>query len=35
VDAIFAEVNQFVGGVEAFDDQTVAVIKIKDTAQKK
>ena len=34
VDAIFAEVNQFVGGVEAFDDQTVAVIKIKDTAQK-
>ncbi len=34
VDAIFAEVNQFVGGVEAFDDQTVAIIKIKDTAQK-
>jgi sigma-B regulation protein RsbU (phosphoserine phosphatase) len=28
VDAVFAEVNRFVGSVEAFDDQTVAVLKI-------
>jgi sigma-B regulation protein RsbU (phosphoserine phosphatase) len=30
VDAVFAEVNKFVGHVEAFDDQTVAVLKIKE-----
>ncbi len=35
VDAIFAEVNRFVGNMEAFDDQTVAVLKIKGTAKKK
>ena len=35
VDAVFAEVNQFVGIMEAFDDQTVAVLKIKETAKKK
>jgi sigma-B regulation protein RsbU (phosphoserine phosphatase) len=28
VDAVFAEVNRYVGSVEAFDDQTVAVLKI-------
>jgi sigma-B regulation protein RsbU (phosphoserine phosphatase) len=35
VDAVFAEVNKFVGHVEAFDDQTVAVLKIKETIKKK
>ena len=35
VEAVFAEVNQFVGQMEAFDDQTVAVLKIKETAKKK
>jgi len=35
VDAVFAEVNRFVGKLEAFDDQTVAVIKIKETANQK
>jgi sigma-B regulation protein RsbU (phosphoserine phosphatase) len=35
VAAVFAEVNQFVGGVEAFDDQTVAVLKIKETKKEK
>jgi sigma-B regulation protein RsbU (phosphoserine phosphatase) len=35
VDAVFAEVNKFVGSVEAFDDQTVAVLKIKETTKKK
>jgi sigma-B regulation protein RsbU (phosphoserine phosphatase) len=35
VDAVFAEVNRFVGSVEAFDDQTVAVLKIKETTKKK
>ena len=35
VDAVFAEVNKFVGKVEAFDDQTVAVLKIKETTKKK
>jgi sigma-B regulation protein RsbU (phosphoserine phosphatase) len=35
VDAVFAEVNQFVGSMEAFDDQTVAVLKIKETTKKK
>jgi phosphoserine phosphatase RsbU/P len=35
VDAVFAEVNSFVGNVEAFDDQTVAVLKIRETTKKK
>jgi len=35
VDAVFAEVNRFVGSVDAFDDQTVAVIKIKETNKEK
>jgi sigma-B regulation protein RsbU (phosphoserine phosphatase) len=35
VDAVFAEVNRFVGNVEAFDDQTVAVLKIKETTRTK
>jgi len=35
VDAVFAAVNRFVGRVEAFDDQTVAVLKIKETKKKK
>jgi sigma-B regulation protein RsbU (phosphoserine phosphatase) len=35
VDAVFAAVNAFVGNVEAFDDQTVAVLKIKETTKKK
>jgi sigma-B regulation protein RsbU (phosphoserine phosphatase) len=35
VDAVFAAVNKFVGGVEAFDDQTVAVLKIKEMTKKK
>jgi serine phosphatase RsbU (regulator of sigma subunit) len=35
VEAVFAEVNRFVGSVEAFDDQTVAVLKIKETAKDK
>jgi sigma-B regulation protein RsbU (phosphoserine phosphatase) len=35
VEAVFAEVNAFVGNVEAFDDQTVAVLKIKETIKKK
>lgn len=35
VDAVFAEVNTFVGNVEAFDDQTVAVLKIKESTKKK
>jgi sigma-B regulation protein RsbU (phosphoserine phosphatase) len=35
VDAIFEHVNAFVGNVEAFDDQTVAVLKIKETTKKK
>jgi len=35
VDAVFAEVNKFVGHVEAFDDQTVAVLKIKETTKEK
>jgi sigma-B regulation protein RsbU (phosphoserine phosphatase) len=35
VDAVFAEVNRFVGHVEAFDDQTVAVLKIKEKTKKK
>jgi sigma-B regulation protein RsbU (phosphoserine phosphatase) len=34
VGAVFDEVNRFVGDVEAFDDQTVAVLKIKDSAEK-
>jgi sigma-B regulation protein RsbU (phosphoserine phosphatase) len=33
VDAIFAEVNKFVDIVEPFDDQTVAVLKIKEAAR--
>jgi sigma-B regulation protein RsbU (phosphoserine phosphatase) len=32
VSAIFAAVCDFVGDVEAFDDQTVVVLKVKDTA---
>jgi sigma-B regulation protein RsbU (phosphoserine phosphatase) len=35
VDAVFAAVNRFVGRVEAFDDQTVTVLKIKETKKKK
>jgi sigma-B regulation protein RsbU (phosphoserine phosphatase) len=35
VDAVFEHVNAFVGNVEAFDDQTVAVLKIKETKKKK
>ncbi len=35
VGAVFAEVNTFVAHVEAFDDQTVAVLKIKETTKKK
>src|SRR6266568_896178 len=35
VDAVFADVNNFVGSIEAFDDQTVAVLKIKETTKKK
>jgi sigma-B regulation protein RsbU (phosphoserine phosphatase) len=35
VEAVFAEVNRFVGSVEAFDDQTVAVLKIKETTKEK
>ena len=35
VGAVFDAVNRFVGRVEAFDDQTVAVIKVKETAQTK
>lgn len=35
VDAVFAEVNSFVGNVEAFDDQTVAVLKIKEKTKTK
>jgi sigma-B regulation protein RsbU (phosphoserine phosphatase) len=33
VDAVFAEVTRFVGSREAFDDATVAVLKIKETAK--
>ena len=35
VDSIFVQVNQFVGSMEAFDDQTVAVLKIKESTTKK
>jgi sigma-B regulation protein RsbU (phosphoserine phosphatase) len=35
VEAVFAEVNSFVGSVEAFDDQTVAVLKIKELTRTK
>jgi len=35
VDAVFEHVNAFVGNVEAFDDQTVAVLKIKEMKKKK
>jgi sigma-B regulation protein RsbU (phosphoserine phosphatase) len=35
VGAVFDAVNRFVGEMEAFDDQTVAVIKIKEAAQEK
>jgi sigma-B regulation protein RsbU (phosphoserine phosphatase) len=35
VDAVFAEVNRFVGSVEAFDDQTVAVLKIEEAKTNK
>ncbi|MDR3764823.1 MAG: GAF domain-containing protein [Acidobacteriota bacterium] len=34
VGAVFDAVNRFVGRVEAFDDQTVAVLKVKDPVQK-
>jgi sigma-B regulation protein RsbU (phosphoserine phosphatase) len=35
MEAVFTEVNRFVGSVEAFDDQTVAVVKIKETTKEK
>jgi sigma-B regulation protein RsbU (phosphoserine phosphatase) len=35
MNAVFAAVNAFVGSVEAFDDQTVAVLKIKEKKKKK
>jgi sigma-B regulation protein RsbU (phosphoserine phosphatase) len=35
LDAVFAAVNEFVGHVEAFDDQAVAVLKIKETTKEK
>jgi len=34
VGAVFDAVNRFVGSVEAFDDQTVAVIKVKEAAKR-
>lgn len=35
VTAIFADVSRFVGAVEAFDDQTVVALKIKEMAENK
>jgi len=35
VTAIFNSVDEFVGGVTAFDDQTVVAIRVKDLAKRK